>query len=438
MKNQATKYQEALDWLYTQLPMFSRVGGAAYKAGLETSEALDSYFGHPHTHYKTIHVGGTNGKGSSSNMIAAILQSAGYKTGLYTSPHLADFRERIRVNGQKIPKERVIKFVEEWREGGFDGHTSFFELTMALAFCWMAEEQVDVAVIEVGMGGRLDSTNIITPDLSLITNISKDHTQFLGDTLEKIAAEKAGIIKTGIPSIIGEAGNNKIKEVFLTKADEAGSEIFFAEEAPLLSACIENEEGGFDCETISGLKFHSPLSGDYQKKNINTVLKSIEILRELGYRISDENIIEGMENVNVLTGFYGRWSILLKNPLTIADTGHNEAGLRYNMAQLERLISLRPDGVLRIVAGFVADKDITNILGLFPENAIYYFTQASIPRALDAHKLQLLAGEHGLKGKVIENVRECYNSALAESGKDDILYIGGSTFVVAEVIDSDQ
>jgi len=427
-------YQQSLDWLFGQLPMFSRIGGAAYKAGLDTSLALDELFGHPHTKYHTIHIGGTNGKGSTSNMIASMLQAAGYKTGLYTSPHLADFRERMRVDGKMIPRERVTRFVEEWKECGYEGHPSFFELTMAMAFEWMAEEKVDVAVVEVGMGGRLDSTNIITPDVSVITNISEDHTQFLGDTLAKIAVEKAGIIKGGIPAVIGEA-EGEIREVFQTRAEQIGAPITFAEDAPLLAKCEESVDGGFNCETVNGLRFHSPLGGDYQRKNINTALAAIEAMRQAGYKITDEAIVDGMEQITERTGFYGRWTILRKQPLTIADTGHNEAGLTYNMEQLHRLLDRRPGGKLRMVIGFVADKAIDKILPLFPKDAYFYFANAKIPRALASDKLENKAREYSLKGEVIPDVKEAYGKALRDSGSDDIIYVGGSTFIVADLIE---
>lgn len=431
----STTYQESLDWLYSQLPMFSRIGGAAYKAGLDTSLNLDALFGHPHRNFRSIHIAGTNGKGSVSNMIAAILQTAGYKTGLYTSPHLADFRERIRVNGSKIPRERVASFVETWKAGLHNVHPSFFELTMAMAFVWMAEEKIDTGVIEVGMGGRLDSTNIITPELCVITNISEDHTQFLGDTLEKIAGEKAGIIKSGIPVVIGEAGGKSVREVFERKAAEENTKIVFAEDVHALASCEESIDGGLDCITAGGLRFHCTLGGDYQRKNINTALCAIEALRRIGYEISDSDIVEGMAHISRLTGFYGRWTIVDRSPLTIADTGHNEAGLLHNMNQLHRLMKRRSGARLRMVVGFVADKAIDKILSLFPKEAVYYYANAKIPRALPVADLAEKAAEHGLCGVTVGDVKEAYRQALADSSPDDILYIGGSTFIVADLLD---
>ncbi|MDE6379464.1 MAG: bifunctional folylpolyglutamate synthase/dihydrofolate synthase, partial [Muribaculaceae bacterium] len=299
-------YQHTLDWLYAQLPMFSRTGAAAYKPGLQTSLDLDTYFNHPHSRFKSIHVGGTNGKGSTSHMLAAILQSGGYRVGLYTSPHLVDFRERIRIDGEMIPHKAVIEFVEKFRNSGYEGHPSFFELTMMMAFDWFASQRVDYAVIEVGMGGRLDSTNIITPELSVITNISKDHTQFLGATLPEIAKEKAGIIKTGVPCVIGEA-EGEIREVFEEKASEVGATILFAEDLRPLQKCVPVPEGGLECCSPICGDFHCELGGDYQKKNVNTVLAAVCELRRLGIEIDDKSIRKGMSDVCQLTGLAGRW-----------------------------------------------------------------------------------------------------------------------------------
>lgn len=427
-------YEEALAWLYGQLPMFSRVGAAAYKPGLETSLALDAHFGHPHRQFQSIHIGGTNGKGSTSHMLASILQSQGYKTGLYTSPHLVDFRERMRVNGGMISKERVTDFVSRWRSSGYEGHPSFFELTMAMAFEWFAAEQVDYAVIEVGMGGRLDSTNIITPLVSVITNISPDHTQFLGDTLPAIAAEKAGIIKPGIPAVVGEA-EGEVRDVFEQRAADAGTSVTFAGDSPMLDSA-ERCDGGWECRSGS-LAFTVPLGGDYQLHNIETVLQTVRALRKSGMEIGDDAVRKGMEGVLANTGFMGRWTILSRTPLTIADTGHNVAGLGYNMAQLGQLMSARPAGArLRIVIGFVADKAIDKILALLPRDAEYYITNAAIPRALPAAELHKRMQAVGLKGEMYGNVRGAYEAALSASGPDDILYVGGSTFVVADLLAS--
>ena len=345
-------YKETIEWLFRQLPMFSRVGAAAYKPGLDTSLRLDAHFGHPHRRFKSIHVAGTNGKGSCSHLLAAMLQSEGYRVGLYTSPHLVDFRERIRVNGEMIPESAVVDFVNRFRESGYDGRPSFFELTMMMAFDWFAKAEVDYAVIEVGMGGRLDSTNIITPEACVITNISKDHTQFLGDTLPEIALEKAGIIKSRIPVVIGEA-EGEVRKVFERKAAEAGAPIRFAEDGPLLAEAVGSPEG-FVCRSEMCGEFVCGLSGDYQLKNINTVLGAVRMLRENGIKISDEAVRNGFRNVATLTGLRGRWMKLDDNPLTVCDTGHNEAGLTYNINKLRRIIETRPGGKLRMVVGFVA------------------------------------------------------------------------------------
>lgn len=434
-------YQNALDYLYSQLPMFSRIGAAAYKPGLDTSLAIDKFFNHPHHQFKSIHVGGTNGKGSTSHMLAAILQSQGYKVGLYTSPHLVDFRERMRVNGEMIPEEKVIEFVKNWQKSAYDGHPSFFELTMMMAFDWFAKEKVNYAVIEVGMGGRLDSTNIITPELCVITNISNDHAQFLGTTLPMIAAEKAGIMKHSIPVIIGES-EGEVRDVFANRASEVGAPITFAEDHPRILSLTEHfpsetssESHGWDGVSEEG-RWTSPLSGDYQKKNLNTVLHTIDGMRKIGIKITDESVIKGIEGVETLTGLRGRWSILSTDPLVIADTGHNIAGVEFNMQQLSRLMKKRPDGCLRIVIGFVADKAIEKILKLLPKDAEYYLTNANIPRALPADQLKERFIESGLDGRVFHNVKTAYQKALSEASHDDIIFVGGSTFIVADLLAS--
>lgn len=423
-------YEGALAFLFSRLPMFSRVGAAAYKPGLDTSLALDKHFGHPHRRFKTIHVGGTNGKGSTSHMLAAILQSQGYKVGLYTSPHLVDFRERMRIDGKMIPKEDVIDFVNKWQATDYPGHPSFFELTMMMAFDWFAKSRVDIAVIEVGMGGRLDSTNIIAPLACVITNISNDHTQFLGETLTQIASEKAGIIKKDIPVVIGEA-EGEIRKVFADAAAKAGAPIVFAQDQTELQE-IQSTSAGWHCLT-DDFEFDVPLAGDYQQKNIETVLHAVELIRQAGITIDNSSVVNGMENVNSLTGFMGRWTILQQNPLTVADTGHNIAGMTYNMAQLARLMEKRPDAKLRIVLGFVADKAIDKILAVLPRGAEYYVTNASIPRALPAGKLLERMHDAGLDGTVHVPVKAAYDAAKAGAGKDDIIFIGGSTFVVADL-----
>lgn len=431
MDSKDTKYIEALEWLFHQLPMFSRIGAAAYKPGLDTSLALDEYFGHPHRRFRSIHVGGTNGKGSTSHSLAAVLQAQGYKVGLYTSPHLADFRERIRVNGEMIPHEAVYDFICRFRESGYDGHPSFFELTMMMAFDWFARAGVDYAVIEVGMGGRLDSTNIITPIGCVITNISKDHTQFLGDTLPKIAAEKAGIIKPGIPVVIGEA-EGEVREVFARKAKETGAPAIFAQEDNSLPDTGNLE----DVALPSGRHFAYDLKGDYQHANLRTTLAAVRMLRSVGVEIVDDAVASGLSDVCALTGFAGRWMRLGSEPLVIADTGHNEAGLRYNFAQLERLCAEVPGRRLHIVAGFVADKDVAHILNLFPRQATYYLTQAQIPRAMHVEDLQRLAAEHGIEGRAFPTVAEAYQAALHAAAPQDLVYVGGSTFIVADLLAS--
>lgn len=414
------EYKEATEWLYRQLPMFSRTGAAAYKPGLERSEALAAHFGNPERRLKAIHVAGTNGKGSVSNLIAATLQSQGYRTALYTSPHLVDFRERMRIDGEMIPREEVTDFVERWLAGDYKGDSpSFFELTMMMAFDWFARSGVDYAVIEVGMGGRLDSTNIITPLLSVITNISKDHTQFLGDTLAKIAGEKAGIIKPGVPVVIGEACA-ETETVFRARAAEVG--------APIREAYREIDESANDA-------LHCSLQGDYQRKNVNTARVAIDALRRSGVAISDEAISRGFSDVERITGFAGRWMRLSDSPLTIADTGHNEAGLSYNLAQLRRLMDERgADARLRFVIGFVNDKDVDHILPMFPGEARYYVTQAQIPRAMPYAELTERCLARGLDTSAHSDVAAALAAARRDAGPDDIIYIGGSTFIVADAL----
>lgn len=423
-------YEETLNWLFRQLPMFSRTGAAAYKPGLDTSLALDAAFGHPHRRFKSIHVAGTNGKGSTSHSLAAVLQAQGYKVGLYTSPHLVDFRERIRVNGEMMPREKVQDFVARYQAMNYEGRPSFFELTMMMAFDYFAACGVDYAVIEVGMGGRLDSTNIITPLGCVITNISRDHMQFLGDTLPKIAAEKAGIIKSGIPVVIGESGAEDVREVFARKAAEVGAPISYAQEDATLPP-ITN----LDDVSVPGFPHIAfPLKGDYQKANLRTILAALRMLRSVGIEISDAAIKEGLEHADTLTGLAGRWMKLNAAPLTIADTGHNEDGLTYNMRQLRTLMAERPGAKLRIVLGFVADKDVEHILSLFPREAEYYITQAPIPRALNADILGEKCRANGLKGQVYPTVAQAYAAAKSEVAPQDIIYVGGSTFIVADLL----
>lgn len=424
-------YNEATTYLFNSAPLFQNIGAGAYKEGLSNTHALDLRHGHPHRSYRTIHVGGTNGKGSVSHTLAAILQCAGYKVGLYTSPHLTDFRERIRVNGEMIPEQRVIDFVTQERDFFEPLHPSFFELATALALLYFKEQEVDVAVIEVGLGGRLDCTNIINPDLSIITNISKDHVQFLGDTLPRIAGEKAGIIKPGTPVVIGETnGNIDIRNVFMSKAKEVNTSIIFADEENQLTGSCALPDGGRKYETLNWGTFNGQLGGICQEKNTATILAAVRILGELGYRISTEDVHQGFAGVSTLTGLMGRWQCLGKNPLAICDTGHNVGGMQYIVGQLASI----PHQQLHFIIGMVNDKDIDSVLSLLPKDAIYYFTQASVQRALPAETLSQKAEKAGLHGIIITPVENAYKKALQNAGKEDIIFVGGSTFVVADLL----
>ena len=424
-------YKQTIEFLYSQLPMFERSGANAYKPGLQTSIDLDNIAGNPHNSYKTIHVAGTNGKGSVSSLLAATLQHCGFKVGLYTSPHLVDFRERIVVNGKKIPKEYVINFVERYQKSGYEGHPTFFELTSTMAFEYFKSEKVDYAVIEVGLGGRLDSTNIITPILSVITNISLDHTQFLGNTLPLIATEKAGIIKPDIPVVVGEA-EGEVKEVFASKAQSASAPIKFAQECGQIES-YSHVDRRLVLQTAHHGTLDSELSGDYQVRNAATVLTAIDQLKALGVSITEDAVHKAFATVNETTGLAGRWMAIGKRPLVICDTGHNIGGWQYLSKQLEATAAASK-GCLRMVIGFVKDKDIRHILGIMPRNAKYYFTQASIPRALNACELKALGQEAGLDGTSHNNVVETYHMALGEAQADDVVFVGGSTYVVAELL----
>lgn len=427
-------YNEATTYLFNSAPLFQNIGAGAYKEGLSNTNALDSRYGHPHRCYRTIHVGGTNGKGSVSHTLAAILQCAGYKVGLYTSPHLADFRERIRVNGQMIPEQRVIDFVTEEKEFFEPLHPSFFELATALAFLYFKEEKVDVAVIEVGLGGRLDCTNIINPDLSVITNISKDHVQFLGDTPTQIAKEKAGIIKPGAPVVIGETNNNiEVRNVFITKSKEVDTSIKFADEESEILHSFTQAQGGRKYQTKNWGVFNGELGGDCQEKNTATILCAVQTLIEQGYNIKDKHVHEGIAKVCSLTGLMGRWQRLENEPLAICDTGHNIGGMQYIVGQL----ASTPHEKLHFIIGMVNDKDIDSVLSILPKDAEYYFTQASVQRALSAESLAIKAGKVGLKGVVITDVKEAYRKARQNATKDDLIFVGGSTFVVADLLKTD-
>ncbi len=422
-------YSETLKYLYNQLPMFQRIGGAAYKVGLDTSIALDKLYCHPHKSYKTIHVAGTNGKGSVSHLIATMLQLAGYKVGLYTSPHLVDFRERIRVNGKMISKEYVTSFINGFISKKYDGAPSFFELTMMMAFDYFRAEKVDYAVIEVGLGGRLDSTNIISPILSIITNISFDHTQFLGNTLPLIASEKAGIIKSGIPVVIGEATGD-VKRVFKEKAESVNAPIIFAEESHQI-ANYERKDVLLVINTTDFGHICSELAGECQLKNANTVLNAVIELRKLNIPITNEIIANSFRNVCEISGLMGRWMKISDRPLTICDTGHNTGGMQYIVKQLAEA----KYKTLRMIIGFVNDKDISHILDMMPKNASYYFTNAKIPRALSSAKLKEIAQSKDLCGNNFNSVEEAYLDAKINASSDDLIFIGGSTFIVADFLE---
>jgi dihydrofolate synthase/folylpolyglutamate synthase len=427
-------YSQTLAFLFSQLPAYHRIGKAAYKNDLNNTFALDEYFDHPHRKYQTIHVAGTNGKGSVSHMIASVLQEAGFKTGLYTSPHLKDFRERIKVNSEMISEIDVTAFVKDHNNLILSLKPSFFEMTVAMAFDHFAKSKVDVAVIEVGLGGRLDSTNIIKPVLSVITNIGHDHMDLLGNTLEKIAIEKAGIIKERIPVVISET-NPATNEVFISKAIESGSSISFADKRFLCkfgeSADLKGERryNLIDLVNTKVLEGASILGGDYQARNIQAVFSVFDTLKE-SFEHSEKHLVHGIRNVVKNTGLRGRWQILSHNPLTICDTGHNKEGLTYVLDQVRRI----PKSGLHIIIGFVNDKDLDLVLPLFPGDAKYYFTKASIPRALNENILKSEASKHGLVGNSYPDVRTALGSARKNASKSDMIFIGGSTFVVAEVI----
>lgn len=425
-------YEETLHYLYTSIPVFQNAGPSAYKPGLGTSIALDDYLGNPHKAYKTIHVAGTNGKGSVSHLLAAILRQSGYKVGLYTSPHLIDFRERIRVNGQKISQEYVIDFVERHRSFFEPLHPSFFELTSSMAFDYFRTEEVDYAVIEVGLGGRLDSTNIITPILSIITNISLDHTQFLGDTVEKIAFEKAGIIKKDVPALIGEADRHSVAQVFLDAADKAGTQVLFAQDKEYLKESYLTETGKWHLDSTEHGQLSGQLGGVVQFRNATTVLGAIDLLKAAGVNIPVEAIREGFEHVIELTGLMGRWQVLQESPKIVCDTGHNVGGWQYLNIQLEEEITQHKQ--LYMIVGMVNDKDINGVLELMPKEAFYFFTQASVQRAMPAKDFAALAIRHGLSGVVCDTVPEAVEKALARAGQNDTIFIGGSTFVVADAL----
>lgn len=423
-------YQQTIKYLCENLPMFHRIGPAALKNNLDNTLLLDKAFGSPHSNYKTIHVAGTNGKGSVSHFLASVLQCAGYKTGLFTSPHLKDFRERIRVDGKMIPEEDVVSFVDRFIEKNktMQIHASFFELTSCMAFDFFSKSGVDIAVIEVGLGGRLDSTNIITPALSIITNISYDHTAILGNTLEKIATEKAGIIKRNIPVVIGET-QPETEKIFRDTARSQNSLIKFADQS---CQVMKHDEGLFSALSANNefINFEVGLKGDYQQKNLASVLTAIDSLRKGGFSICEENIRDGLRDVTVNTGIMGRWQQIGSHPKVICDTGHNEAGIRFITRQLKNEHYKK----LHVIFGMVNDKDTDSILSLLPHDATYYFTKASVERALDEKILQKKASDWNLMGNVYPTTPGALKAARLNADIDDLIFVGGSTFVVAEVV----
>ena len=425
-------YPQTIEFLFTRLPLFSKIGAAAYKGDLTNIRELSKQLDFPEKKFKSVHIAGTNGKGSTSHMLAAILQKAGYKTGLYTSPHLHDFRERIRINGQMIPENKVIAFTELFRDSINLIKPSFFEITVAMAFDWFAQEKIDIAVIEVGLGGRLDSTNIITPEVSVITNISFDHMDLLGNTIQKIAFEKAGIIKPGIPVVIGE-DQAEINDLFLSVAEKNGSQIHFA-----ISKIFVGEwkvEGHLmnlqltESHNNTKKNFQLDLTGLYQLKNMVTVAEVISILNQKGYLIPDTAIQQGLKQVKSLTGLHGRWEVLHENPLVVADVAHNEEGMKAIAHQIENTAHEE----LHIVIGLVKDKAIENILRHLPPIANYYFTRAQIPRALPEEELAVQAGLVGLKGQIFPNVKKALETAVLNAGPKDLILICGSVFLAGEV-----
>lgn len=421
-------YDDTVTYLFNCAPPFQQIGGAGYKEGLSTTIALDNHLGNPHRKFRTIHVAGTNGKGSTSHTLAAILQESGYKVGLYTSPHLIDFRERMRVNGIPASKEYVTEFVEKHRAFFEPLSPSFFELTTAMAFNYFAEQGVDIAVIEVGLGGRLDCTNIITPELSIITNISLDHTQFLGSTPASIAKEKAGIIKPGVPVVIGEA-TDETGPVFRQTATEKGSPIFFAqEEQPIADASPQGS--GFIYHTKDYGTIEGELGGYCQEKNAATILTAVDKLRKAGYRITEEAVRKAFTRVCSLTGLMGRWQKIGESPRIVCDAGHNIGGIKYISKQLKETKCR----TLRIVFGMVSDKDISAVLEAMPRKAVYYFTQASIKRAMPSDELQKKGLTFGLTGESYPTVHQALEAAKNDSEKDDFIFVGGSCFVVADLL----
>ena len=422
-------YLETVNYLFNIAPVFEHIGASAYKEGLDNTYLLDEHFGHPHRKFKSIHIAGTNGKGSCSHTLAAILQNDGYKVGLYTSPHIMDFRERIKINGECISKEYVIEFVNQEKSLFEKIHPSFFEVTTALAFKYFAEQHVDYAIIEVGLGGRLDCTNIITPILSIITNISFDHTNFLGNTLEKIAKEKAGIIKQNIPVIIGET-TNETKPVFKTCAESMNAEIIYADENDEIISFTMNEDGGITYDTRSFGIIQGELGGLYQKKNTNTILHAVRFLYNQHIIKNTGSINNGFYNVCRLTGLIGRWQKIGSNPSVICDTGHNVGGWTY----ISRQLQLQKYNKLHIVFGMVNDKDVDGVMCLLPKNAHYYFTKPQSKRAISEKDIQRKAMTHGLVGDCYNDVPSAYTAAKKMATPDDMIFIGGSSYIVSDLL----
>ena len=423
-------YQETTQFLFSQLPMFERQGKAGYKSGLDNTLTLDEHFGHPHRNFKTIHVAGTNGKGSCSHTIAALLQANGLKVGLYTSPHLVDFRERIRVNGLCISEQYVVDFVEENKPFFTPLHPSFFELTTALAFKYFSEQNVDIAEIEVGLGWRLDWTNIITPILSVITNISFDHTQFLGNTLASIAREKAGIIKRGVPVVVGES-DNETRPVFEQVASDNDAPLLFADDCSEILSCRHNSTGGMEYVTRHYGTLTGCLTGSYQSKNTNTILAVYRQLQALGVVADNVQLLqEALENVVDATGLNGRWQVVGQRPKVVCDTGHNKAAWQYLGPQLNAVEC----ATMHIVFGMVDDKDINSVAEMLPKRAKYYFTQADSHRALKADAVEAICREKGLVGNSYMSVKEAYTAAMTNASPSDFVFVGGSSYVVADFL----
>ncbi|MCX6230479.1 MAG: bifunctional folylpolyglutamate synthase/dihydrofolate synthase [Bacteroidetes bacterium] len=430
-------YPAALEYMYSQLPMFHRVGAAAYKPNLDNTYALLKLLNNPQQNFKCIHIAGTNGKGSVSHYLASVFQSAGYKTALYTSPHLKDFRERIKINGKMIDKQSVCDFIDQYKTEFEKIKPSFFEMTVGMAFQYFSDMQVDIAIIETGLGGRLDSTNVLSPEMCVITNIGFDHMEFLGNTMKKIAVEKAGIIKENTPVIIGETQEETTK-IFIDKAKELNANIDFADQIyhtvshqliklddkPYLKIIYSKKDSNENIEVLSDL------IGVYQLRNIKTVLTAAALLRSKGFKLSIEDILDGIKNVVKHTGLLGRWQILSENPLTICDTGHNESGIALVLEQ----INLTPHKSLHFVLGMVSDKEIDKVLQMLPQKAVYYFCKADIPRGMNQDDLKAKAMKHGLKGESFNSVKEALIAAQSKAKKNDLVFVGGSTFTVAEVV----